>query len=315
MMNKIKENKTFQVRSDLACENGFFKQMKEQGKSINKNGIIVTKYIEDNNPNNEIYYNIDTRAIKTHDSDDLNNCVDVLSSVITEIKNYSKIPKQAKCLIIGLGNINITPDSLGPMVCDNVIITRHLFVTNKNVSGALSEVSAIAPGVMGQTGIETYDIVSAVIDKIDIDYIIVIDALAARAIERVNKTIQVTNAGIIPGSGVGNTRKELSERTIGKPVIAIGVPTVVDAVTITNDTIDIVLNYLSNHLNNQNNMFGDFGKMKDSDKHQLIDDILAESGQNMILSPKEIDLDISDLTCVISKAIDKALHPLVINND
>lgn len=313
-MTKLDLNKKYSVRTDLACENGFFKKIKEQASSINKKGIIINKYQDEDS--DALYYNIDTRAIKTHDTDDLNNCIAVLSEVLNEIIDKSNIQKNAKCLVVGLGNINVTPDSLGPLVCDNVIVTRHMFITNdEEVSKGISEVSALAPGVMGTTGIETYDIIDAIVGKVDIDFIIVVDALAARSIERVNKTIQITNAGITPGSGVGNSRKELSFKTIGKPIIAIGVPTVVDAVTIANDTIDIIMKYLSEHNpENKEKLFGIIGELTNEDKRMLIDEILTDSGFNMIVTPKEVDIDINDLTHIISGAIDRTLHPLV-NND
>ena len=140
----------------------------------------------------------------------------------------------------GAGNINVTPDSLGPIVIDNVIVTRHMFLLNpEEVSEGISDVSAIAPGVMGNTGIETYDIIEAVVKKINVDYLIVVDALAARSVARVNKTIQVTNTGISP-----LRRRELKKETretMYRPVIAIGVPTVVDAATIASDTLDLLL--------------------------------------------------------------------------
>ena len=124
-----------------------------------------------------------------------------------------------KGLVVGLGNSNVTPDSLGPAVIDNVIVTRHMFILNpEEVSEGISDVSAVAPGVMGNTGIETYDIVEAIINKIKIDYVVVVDALAAKSVARVNKTIQVTNTGISPGSGVGNTRKELSKQTLNSNI-------------------------------------------------------------------------------------------------
>src|SRR5690554_3264361 len=130
------------------------------------------------------------------------------------------------------------------------LFRSHMFILNpEEVSEGISDVSAVAPGVMGNTGIETYDIVEAIINKIKIDYVVVVDALAAKSVARVNKTIQVTNTGISPGSGVGNTRKELSKQTLGIPVIAIGVPTVVDAVTIASDTIDMLLKYFNEKLN------------------------------------------------------------------
>ena len=307
MMNNENLNKKYQIRTDLACESGFFKKMKEEGIVIDRNGIIINKYYEANNESENIYYNLDTRAIKTHDTDDLNNCIIVLSDILKELIKEMNLKENPKTLIVGLGNINVTPDSLGPMVCDNVIVTRHLFVTNiDDVSKGINEVSAIAPGVMGTTGIETYDIIDAVIKKIDVDLVIVVDALASRSIERVNKTIQITNAGICPGSGVGNKRKE----TIGKPVIAIGVPTVVDAVTITIDAIDLIVNHLKEVINNDDSL-NKINNLEEGIKRALIDEILTQNGFNMIVTPKETDLDINDLTNVISGAIDKALHPLV----
>lgn len=308
-------------------------QIPEEEKNIN--GIELKRVFVDEENSGRIgkkpgvYYTIDTRAIETHDNDDIVNCENVLANVIKEVMEFENIKNEDKGLIVGLGNINVTPDSLGPLVVDNVIVTRHMFMINPSkVSPGIREVSAIAPGVMGTTGIETFDIIEAVKSKIDVDYMIVVDALASRSIDRVNKTIQITNTGISPGSGVGNRRKELSKETIGIPVIAIGVPTVVDAVTITSDTIDIIMKYMNNlHRNKpeeidientprpnkeyREELFGNVGALSEEEKRQLIDEILTPTGFNMMVTPKEVDLDISDLTQIISKAIDQALHPIV----
>lgn len=320
------------VRTDLATEAINNHQIDEEERNIN--GINLRRVFVDENQGKKIgkkqgvYYTLDTRAIETHDNDDIANCVNVLASVIKEVMEYENIDNNAKGLIVGLGNINVTPDSLGPLVCDNVIVTRHMFLLDPDkVSPGISEVSAISPGVMGTTGIETFDIIEAVKNKIKVDYMIVVDALASRSIDRVNRTIQVTNTGISPGSGVGNRRKELSKETIGIPVIAIGVPTVVDAVTITSDTIDIIMKYMNNihkriddvdiedmprpSKKYREELFGNVGALSEDEKRQLIDEILTPTGFNMMVTPKEVDLDISDLTEIISKAIDKALHPLV----
>ena len=126
------------------------------------------------------------------------------------------IPKTASCLIVGFGNWNVTPDSLGPLVCEHLIITRHLFeLEPDHVDQGYRDVSSLVPGVMGITGIETSDIIFGVANKSKPDFIIAIDALASRSIERVNATIQISDTGIHPGSGVGNKRKELSEETLG----------------------------------------------------------------------------------------------------
>jgi len=182
---------------------------------------------------------------------------------------------------------------------------------------------------MGTTGIETFDVIESIVKKIKVNYLIVVDALSSRAIDRVNKTIQVTNTGISPGSGVGNKRKELSKETIGIPVIAVGVPTVVDAVTIASDTIDIIMKYMNSLSNNKKidndkindeplpdkeyreELFGNVGTLNNIDKRKLIDEILTPMGFNMMVTPKEVDLDIADLTDIISRAIDQAVHPLV----
>ncbi len=296
----------------------------------------VSKQIE---KKSGVYYSLDTSKIKTHDHDDLLKCENVLTKVIKEVLKLENITNKSKGLVVGLGNINVTPDSLGPMVVDNVIVTRHMFLINPDeVSEGISEVSALSPGVMGTTGIETVDIIEAIVKKINIDFIIAVDALASRSIARVNKTIQVTNTGISPGSGVGNKRKELSKETLGIPVIAIGVPTVVDAVTIASDTIDFILKYL-NRIANQKpidkiiidpkidyseeslpnekyakQFLGQFGILDQDSKRDLIEEVLSPSGYNMMVTPKEVDLDISDLCGVISGAIDRALHTIVGEN-
>ena len=166
--------------------------------------------------------------------------------------------------------------------------------------------SVLSPGVMGTTGIETSDIIKAILDKINLDYIIVVDALKASEITRVNKTIQITNSGISPGSGVGNIRKELSKEILGIPVIALGVPTVVDAVTITSNTIEYLLNY-----DGTNKSLGNFGKLTINEKKELIDLVLTPMGLNMIVSPKEVDIDIENLSEIISGAIDHAVHEII----
>lgn len=159
------------------------------------------------------------------------------------------IGKDASCLVVGLGNWNVTPDALGPLAVENLVITRHLFeLQPENVQDGFRSVSAIAPGVMGLTGIETSDIIYGVIEKSKPDFIIAIDALAARSVERVNSTIQISDTGIHPGSGVGNKRKELSKDSLGIPVIAIGIPTVVDAVSITSDAFDFILKHFGREL-------------------------------------------------------------------
>ena len=252
-MSEIDLNK-FVTRTDLAFEAIDMVKLENSDDVIDEeyevNNIIVKRTVVSEkaekytNKKKGVYYSLDTRAIKTHDNDDLVNCEIELSKIIKEVLKLENINEKQKGLVVGLGNINVTPDSLGPLVVDNVIVTRHMFLINPDeITEGVSNVSAISPGVMGTTGIETVDIVDAVIKKIDVDYVICVDALASRSIARVNKTIQVTNTGISPGSGVGSKRKEISKETLGIPVIAIGVPTVVDASTIASNTIDYLLSH------------------------------------------------------------------------
>ncbi|MDY3898820.1 MAG: GPR endopeptidase [Bacilli bacterium] len=257
------------------------------------------------------YYTIDLENIDFHDLTICENIEKAVGNIIKRFIIQKKLSK-GKCLLVGLGNINVTPDALGPYVMDNVIVTRHLFKMN-SVSEGFSEVSAISPGVMGTTGIETFDIIKAVKEKIDVDYMIVVDALASNSTKRVNKTIQITDTGISPGSGVGNKRKELSEATVGIPVLAVGVPTVVDAVTITNDTINYVINYLLKEGTNSDNnakelLMGQIGLLSEDEKHALMYDILSPTGYNLMVTPKEVDEDIEDLSKIIASGINFAVH-------
>lgn len=347
-MNDIDLDK-FSIRTDLAFESINLEKMQYANEVIDEeftqNNMIIKRTVINENVGREInkkpglYYCLDTSAIQTHDHDDLKNCEYALSTIIKEVLKFEGIDHTKRGLIVGLGNLNVTPDSLGPLVIDNVIVTRHMFIINpEDVSQGISDVSAISPGVMGNTGIETFDIIDAVIKRINVDYVIAVDALASRSIARVNKTIQVTNTGISPGSGVGNKRKELSKESIGIPVIAIGVPTVVDAVTIASDTVEFLLKYFNVKLNEKDrpsnkivfkadpinyseteapeqkyrrHFLGEFGVLDEDAKRQLINEVLSPNGYNMMVTPKEVDIDIEDLTQVISGAIDRALHPIV----
>lgn len=157
-------------------------------------------------------------------------------------RSWRPVDRSRTVLVVGLGNRNITADALGPKTVEQMLVTRHLFEHMPEVVGTdTASVCAIAPGVLGITGIETMEIVKGVAEHVKPGLIIVIDALAARKVERINTTIQISDTGISPGSGVGNNRKELSRATLGADVIEIGVPTVVDAVTMANDTLDITL--------------------------------------------------------------------------
>lgn len=307
-------------------------EMNYENIPITKN-IIGASSSEVLNKPAGLYYTIDLTDLNIHDTNTLETIEKAVATVIREIiESLSLVNKKA--FIVGLGNSNVTPDAIGPYVIDNTVVTRHLDLMNA-LSDGFSSVSAMSPGVMGTTGIETYDIIESVISKIDVDYIIVVDALATSSIKRINKTIQITDTGIKPGSGVGNKRKELSKNTLGIPVIAIGVPTVVDATTITVDAIQMVLKYLHLEKNNKtssanklsptllkedleqvktidkehlNAYMGAFGMLDEESMKVLVEEVLTPQGYNLIVTPKEIDIEVEDLSKIIANGINMAVH-------
>lgn len=216
---------------------------------------------------------------------------------------------QRPILIIGLGNRSITSDSLGPAVIDRLMITRHLFhYAPEAVSENLGSVCAIAPGVLGVTGIETEEIISGVCEKVKPGAVICIDALAARSIDRITRTVQICDTGIIPGAGVGNNRKEISQNTLGVPVIAVGVPTVVDAATITDDTLNLVIDNLIKENDDNTAFFKTLKTLNAEDRFALIKESVSKAMPNFLTTPKEIDVLIRKTAEVVANSINFALH-------
>jgi len=259
------------------------------------------------------YVSIDTSKLGLDSTDKLEETRSVFSNELARLLEYKGISDDATCLIIGLGNEHITPDALGPKVLDNIIVTRHLYeVARDELDGDYRMVSALAPGVMGLTGIETYDIIESVVKKTKPDFLIVIDALAARAVSRVNKMIQMTDTGISPGSGVGNRRRRIDEVSLGVPVIAIGIPTVVDAVSVTHDTIDLLLQYISAATEDTKKKYEHlFTTLDKETKRELLTEVLTPAGYNLIVTPKTIDSEMEDLSRLVSNALNVALHPRI----
>lgn len=280
-------------------------------------------------------------TIEFTDVTDHNNkekLINVFKKELKNFLNYLKISEDSTCLVIGLGNDLSTPDALGPNVIKDIIVTKHLYELGEVETG-FREVSALSPGVMGNTGIETGDIIEALVNKIKPNFLIVIDALASQSITRLNKTIQMSNSGINPGSGVGNKRKEISKDKLGVPVIAIGIPTVVDATTIVNETINYLykqvsyykknlddlknklikpssINYMKQNNNELDkkekiNLLGLLGELTEEERKKLIYEVLSPIGYNLMVTPKEIDFLIIKLSEVIARGINGALHKKV----
>lgn len=311
----------YNLRTDLVIEDNKLEHNEE-----NINGIIINTTKKDGN-----YITISFEDITDSDNFDKVN-MEVINN-IKKILELNNIKEDDSCLVIGLGNILSTPDSLGVKTLNNVMVTGHLFEIGK-VSDGIRKVSCFAPGVMGNTGIESSKIIISLIKEIKPDFVIAIDALAARSIDRVNKTIQITDTGIHPGSGIGNNRIEISYKTMHIPVIAIGVPTVVMSSTIVYDTIDYLYKHISyikendsinklsyrksnyknkikNKLlddNDKANLLGLFGSLNKEEQRSLIDEVLNNTELNLIVTPTEIDFLINKLSKLIAYSINKSLH-------
>lgn len=237
-------------------------------------------------------------------------------NIIQELSKQIKIlvgENIKSVMIVGLGNRNVTPDSLGPKVISYVNVTRHVLKYAKELmKPGTREISAIAPGVMGTTGIETEEIIEAVTDRVKPEVVIVIDSLASMSTERLGKTIQLCNTGIVPGSGVGNSRRGLTKETLKIPVIAIGVPTVVDMATITNEAIDKLvektkdesLNYTNTTLNKEE-IEKIFTLLENDGRYNMIAKALHT--ENYMVTPKEIDDIVDKIVEIIASGINVAV--------
>ncbi len=234
---------------------------------------------------------------------------DLCLAIKEQLEKIVKIDLSKPVLVVGLGNRNITADALGPKAVEQMLVTRHLFENMREVVGEdTASVCALAPGVLGITGIETMEIVKGVCQRVKPGLVIAIDALAARKIERINTTIQISNTGINPGSGVGNNRKALNRDTLGVDVIALGVPTVVDAVTFANDALDITIDAIKKSSKEAKGVLELLCELKDEEKYALLDDVLSSSIGEMVLTVKEVDLVMNKISKVIAGGINTFLQ-------
>lgn len=325
-----KDLQNYKIRTDLAIDEKIENRENIIIKTnvyddIKVTNVNVLKKIEEINkkPGNYI-------TIEFDDVTDYDNNKKVEKIFIKElkriIKNYFNI------LIVGLGNKACTPDSIGPLVTENIIVTNHLYELGLLDVG-FRRISIINPGVKGTTGLETSSIIKGVISELKPDLIIAIDSLASSSLEHLNKTIQITDTGISPGSGVGNKREELSKDTLGIPVIGIGVPTVVDAATIVNDTIEYMYKHYAYNKKNYNNpinklvinpnylkenieitkedkslLLGIVGTLLPNEIRELIYEVLSPIGYNLMVTPKEIDFEVKKISELIAHAINNALN-------
>lgn len=322
----------FSLRTDLMIET----INQDDKKNITKyDDIEVTEIYVDEILSKKLNKKIGNYiTIEFKDVTDIDNKKNLEEVFKKYLKKFIK-DEYKRCLVIGLGNKNSTPDSLGPKVIENIVVTTHLLEIT-NLDEGFSEVAAFAPGVTGDNGIETYELVNNIINIIKPDYIIVIDALASLSIERLNKTIQMTDTGIKPGSGIGNFRKEISSENLNIPVISIGIPTVVDAVSIVSDTFNYIyknyefnkqfinnpinkivkntsVNYLdkeyTTNIEDKKNLLGLIGELTEEEVRSLINEVLTPIGYNLMVTPKEIDFTIKKLSQILSNGINETIHP------
>ena len=331
--------KPFNVRTDLVVESidASHKPIKTQEKT-NKNIKISTTDITKEEgtvieKKEGRYVTITFKDITNYE--DREEIGKALEKEIKSLLKYKNIKDDDEGLILGLGNSKSTPDALGPKVVSRLVITRHLFKLNALPKEGIRSISAISPGVMGETGIETADYIKALTNLINPQFIIVIDALAASSLERVNHTIQLTDTGIRPGSGVYNNRKEISTDTLKIPVIAIGVPTVVESSVIVNEAINYLLKHISYIKNNteinklsplhfdnyidkirnlelsrsdKERLMGLVGTLGEIEKRNLIKEVMSAVNYDLIVCPKEVDFLIDKISDVISSSLNNALH-------
>lgn len=311
----------FNVRTDLALEaRELFVQtnrreadgievIEEKKGDINITRVKILNEVGEQSMGKPVgtYVTIDMPKFTHYDGEIMSDVSDVLGIIL---KDMVKVDATKTTLVVGLGNWNVTPDALGPKVISKLMVTRHLKkLMPEHIDESITPVCALAPGVLGLTGIETGEIIKAVVEKLKPNLIICIDALASRRLERVNRTIQIGDTGIAPGAGVGNRRMKINEETVGVPVIAIGVPTVVDAATIANDTIDIVIEEMKHQAREESHIFKMLEDIGKEERSKLIHEILHPYVGDLVVTPKEVDDIIDSVSKILATGINIALQP------
>lgn len=249
------------------------------------------------------YITIDVKKLKIAQEEEIQKAAEILSNELKKIID-AHIDKQGEVLVVGLGNIYVTPDSLGPKVINEIEVTRHIInYLPQYVEEGTRMISAISPGVLGTTGIETVEILKGIVDNIHPKLVIVIDALASRSIERISSTVQISDTGIVPGAGVGNTRSEISQKTLGIPVIAIGIPTVVETAVLVNDSLDLLIQNLQNEAKSNDYL----NNLKEENNYEEIKKALLPQDYNLIVTPKEIDDLIENMKDIVAQGINQSL--------
>ena len=311
----------YSIHTDLAIEASAVENLKisdkkESGIETNifeKDGITVTEVMITNKKGEEAvgkpvgkYVTLEVPSLRDNITEVYDNTKKMLTQ---ELKKYIDLDKNHTILVVGLGNRFVTPDALGPKVIDKLLVTRHLYdVLPPDITDDMHSLCAVAPGVLGITGIETGEIIKGIADKIKPDIIIAIDALASRKTSRISTTFQIADTGIVPGSGIGNKRHALNKETIGVPVIAIGVPTVIEAVAVANDAIDMLIEAIKVNADKNSEIYKSMDALNNETRYELISKLLVPSGSELIVTPKEVDSIIDEVSGIIADSINEAIN-------
>jgi len=310
----------FNFRTDLAVERrDVYKKannleneidgIESEKEEVDKNLKIERVFITNENGEKSVgkprgtYVTIDIKNLKIARDEEIQKASDVLTRELSKILD-KHVTRKEEMLVVGLGNIYATPDSLGPKVINEIDVTRHLIkYLPQYVDENTRNVCAIAPGVLGTTGMETLEILKGIVENVKPKVVIVIDSLASRSIERISSSLQISDTGIVPGAGVGNARAELSQSTLGIPVIALGIPTVVELATLVSDGIDIFIKNLQEKA--QSNDY--LNNLQQNDKYEEVKEALNIGDYNMIVTPKEIDDLIENMKDIVARGINQTI--------
>jgi len=333
----------YNIRTDLALESHQVVIEQEGPPELpgvkvhteKEEGITLTRITVENDIGAQLmgkapgnYSTLEAPGLRVHNRDLQERLAELLAQEIEWFLQQAELGDEDAVLVVGLGNWNATPDALGPKSVENLMVTRHLLeMSPPELRHGLRPISAISPGVLGLTGIETGEIIMGVVDRIGAKAVICIDALASRSVDRLCSTIQVSDTGINPGAGVGNRRLAINKETLGIPVIAIGVPTVVHAVTIISDAMDLIERGSFQNTEgtgrpqrvqfsvdpeairgNPRQSQTQSGNTPMFDKRRIMSQVLEPYFGTMIVTPKEIDLLIDEVADVIAGALNTSFH-------
>ena len=290
------------VRTDLALELAEGRRVQQRTQTLegfSLHTVTVTESDTDFGRPPGQYATLSIRDLLRRETDAFPRACRAVAQILCQLAPSNQDPR-APVLVIGLGNRAVTPDAIGPLCCQNVLATRHLVEQSPEQFRAFRPVAVLAPGVLGTTGVEIGELVLGVIDRIHPELILAVDALAARNVKRLGRTIQLTDTGITPGSGIGNHRNAINEQSLGLPVISLGVPTVVNAATIVADA-------MSELIEAEASSCQDLEKLDEQQRQELAHGLLSPKLNELFVTPKNIDESIKQLSFLLSEGLNIAL--------